>query len=181
RNLAREARRVSFDTVRARCDVLDRSAAGIVRNDCGYEMIIVRLVDCDPRAGNSVGVRIGDVDGDVRRQAGDGKKTAKKSQRNVPQGNPPLHASGIVVNGSRRSPGLRSAPARRGLAHLPIPARRDSGSYGPILRLQLRGSAGFSPASQRAPTNPTPGFVGTRKNNANRLNCEWPNTAREKL
>src|SRR5262249_31934317 len=73
-------------------------------------------------------------------------------------GHPPLHAKGVELNGSRRSPGLR-------LAYCVRPSRLHSGPNAINRRLQLRGSVGFPPTSRtREPK--------LRKNKKQELDCK---------
>src|SRR5579864_2692752 len=63
---------------------------------------------------------------------------------------PPLHAKEVEVDGSRRSPGFASKDGFT-IRSRPRPSRFPSGR-GQFPRLQLRGSAGFAPASQSSPS-----------------------------
>ena len=71
-----------------------------------------------------------------------GGEQNQEKQARWPHNNPPLHAKRDWTCGSRRSPGSASLPGAA------FPRDRSGRSH---LRLQLRGSAGFSPASQSLP------------------------------
>ena len=73
-----------------------------------------------------------------------------EANRRIRAFHPPLHAKEVQIDGSRRSPGLRVRMSDTRISPPAFPGFPSG--RGQFPRLQLRGSAGFAPASLSLPS-----------------------------